>query len=134
MQIEELKRRLEAEGCSPMNYAIESRSSDAYCLMHDGHKWEVFYSERGLDSDPIFSSPSEADACSFFLSHMLKQEHWHLVGVFDSELEAKAYEREVIRLGATPIRNDLPETILGTAKFRVFVAGRDIHLVRNINR
>ena len=134
MRIEDLQKRLEEEGCSPMNYAIGSRSSDAYCLMHDGQKWEVFYSERGSDSDPIFSSQSEAEACSFFLSHMLKQAHWHLVGVFDSELEANAYEREVVRLGAKPIRNDLPETILGTAKFRVFVAGRDLHLVKHTKK
>ena len=134
MQIEQLKRRLEEEGCSPMNYAIESRSSDAYCLMNDGKRWQVFYSERGCDSEPIFSSPSESDACAFFLEHMRKQSNWHLIGVFDSELEAKAFELEVSRLGAKPIRNDLPESMLGTPKFRVFVAGRDIHIVKDIKR
>jgi len=134
MLIPELRKKLEEEGCAPMNYAIESRGSDAFCLMNDGRKWRVFYSERGWDADPIFTSESEAEACTFFLDHMRKQPNWHLVGVFPSELEAKSFEREVTRLGATPIRNDLPESLMGTPQFRVFVAGRDIHLVRSIKR
>ena len=134
MRIHELKQKLVEEGCSPMNYAIESRVSDAYCLTHDGIRWNVFYSERGIDSDPIFSSESESYACEFFLHHMCQQANWHLVGVFASELEAKAFEKEVSRMGATPIRNDLPESMLGTPQFRVFVAGRDIHSVEAIKR
>jgi len=134
MQISELRLKLVEEGCSPLNYAIESRGSDAFCLMHDGMRWNIFYSERGVDSDPIFSSQVESEACEFFLQHLCKQTHWHLVGVFPSELEAKAFEREVIRLGATPIRNDLPESMLGTPQFRVFVAGRDIHAVEPIKQ
>lgn len=132
MQINELRLKLIEEGCSPLNYALESRGSDAFCLMHDGSCWNIFYSERGVDSDPIYSSPSESEACEFFFQYMCKQTNWHLVGVFPSEWEAKEFEREVIRLGATPIRNDLPESILGTAQFRVFVAGRDIHAVEPI--
>ena len=117
-----------------MEYAIESRGSDAHCLMHDGVRWKVFYSERGVDSPPVFSSESESQACEFFLQHLCKQANWHLVGVFDSDLEANAFENEVVGLGATPIRNDLPESILGTPQFRVFVAGRDIHAVESIRR
>ncbi|MCP5537251.1 MAG: SPOR domain-containing protein [Akkermansiaceae bacterium] len=134
MTIPELKQKLYDEGCSPCNYAIESSGSDVYCLNNDGAQWKVYYTERGYDFDPIFTSESESEACDFFLQHMLKQSNWHLVGVFQSELEAKAYEREVSRFGATPIRNDLPESIMGTAQFRVFVAGRDIHLVESIRQ
>ena len=134
MQIPELRRKLEEEGCAPMNYAIESRGSDAYCLMNDGRQWRVFYSERGWDADPIFTSDSEADACEFFLDHMRKQPNWHLVAVRPSEMEAKAFEKEIERHGATPIRNDLAESIMGTPQFRVFVAGRDIHLVSHLKR
>ena len=134
MEINELRLKLVEEGCSPFNYALESRGSDAFCLLHDGRCWNIFYSERGVDSDPIFSSESESEACEFFLQHMCKQSNWHLVGVFSWELEAKAFEREVIRLGAKPIRNDLPESIFGTPQFRVFVAGRDIHAVEPIKR
>jgi len=102
--------------------------------MHDGREWRVFYSERGWDADPIFTSESESDACEFFLDHMRKQPNWHLVGVFPSELEASTFGREVERLGARPIRNDLPESMVGAPQFRVFVAGRDIHLVDTIKR
>lgn len=134
MKIAQLRQRLEEEGCSPFNYAIESSGSDVWRLVHDGQHWRVLYSERGYDSDPIFTSQSESEACEFFLDHILKQPNWHLVGVFPSELEAKGFEREVTRLGATPIRNDLPESMMGTPQFRVFVAGRDIHLAKPIKR
>jgi hypothetical protein len=134
MDLDELRQKLEEEGYSPWNYALESRGSDAYCLMHDGCRWNVFYSERGIDSDPIFVSKSESEACEFFLQHLCKQANWHLIAAFPSELEAKAFEREVTRLGATPIRNDLPESILGLPQFRVFVAGRDIHAVGHLRR
>ena len=100
MRVSELQKKLDEEGCAPSNYAIESRGSDAYCLMNDGKQWRVFYSERGCDADPIFTTASESEACGFFLDHMRKQPNWHLIGVCPSELEAKAFEREVERLGA----------------------------------
>ena len=134
MLIPELKRKLEEEGCSQMTYSIESGGSDVYCLRNDGRRWNVFYTERGCDSEPIFSSKSESDACEFFFDYICKQPNWHLVGVFPFELEAQAFEREVARLGAAPIRNDLPESFLGAPQFRVFVAGRDIHAVKSIRR
>jgi hypothetical protein len=134
MQIDELKQKLIESGCSSLNYAIQSRESDAFCLMHDGVRWNIFYSERGVDSASIFSSPFESEACEFFLQHLCKQENWHLVGVFSSESEAKDFESEVVRLGATPLRNDLPESMFGTPQFRVFVAGRDIHAIETIKQ
>ena len=134
MRISELQEKLDKEGCAASNYAIESRGSDVFCLMSDGRHWRVFYSERGCDADPIFTTESESEACEFFLDHMRKQPNWHLIGVFPSELEARAFEKEVERRGAAPIRNDLPESIMGTPQFRVFVAGRDIHLVRDIKQ
>jgi hypothetical protein len=134
MRISELQKKLEDEGCSPLSYAIESRGSDVYCLMHDGRQWRVFYTERGCDDDPFFTTESESEACEFFFDYICKQPNWHLVGVFPSELEAKGFENEVARHGATPIRNDFPESMMGIPQFRVFVAGRDIHLVRDIKR
>ena len=129
MQIAELKKKLADAGCSPAHYEIGTGGSDVYCLNNDGTKWNIFYTERGTDSEPIFSSESESEACEFFLQHMCKQPNWHLVGVFQTEAEAEAEERKVKRLGAVPIRNDLPESIMGTPQFRIFVAGRDIHYV-----
>ena len=134
MRISELQNKLDEEGCSPASYAIESRGSDTYCLINDGRQWQVFYSERGYDADPIFTTASESEACDFFLDHILKQPNWHLIRVFSSELEAKAFEKEIERCGAVPIRNDMPESIMGTPQFRVFVAGRDIHLVSDLKQ
>jgi hypothetical protein len=134
MTIAELRQKLEEEGCSPSNYAIESRGSDAYCLMHDGKVWSIFYSERGCDSDPIFTTESQPEAFTYFLEFTRTQRHWHLIGVFPTDPEAKEFEHEVVKCGATPVRNDLPAYLLGVPQYRVFVLGRDIHLVKAIRR
>ncbi|MEK0449745.1 MAG: hypothetical protein RL088_2013 [Verrucomicrobiota bacterium] len=134
MTIAELRQKLEEEGCSPSNYAIESRGSDAYCLMHDGKVWSIFYSERGCDSDPIFTTESQPEACTYFLELMRTQRHWHLVGVFATDAEAREFEQRVVECGAKPVRNDIPARILGVPQYRVFVLGRDIHLVKSIKQ
>jgi len=134
MTTAELLQILEEEGCSPTNYAIESRGSDAYCLMHDGTHWRIFYSERGCDSDPIFTTESQPEACAHFLELMRTQRHWHLVGAFPTDAEAREFENQVVRCGAKPVRNDLPAYLLGVPQYRVFVLGRDIHLVNSIKQ
>jgi hypothetical protein len=134
MHTEELRKKLVEEGCSLSNFAIGARESDAHCLVKDGGEWKVVYSERGLDRETLFTSASEEEACAFFLGLMRKQRHWHLVGSFPTEREAVWFEREVARLGAIPIRNDVPASVAGTTRYRVFVAGYDIHLVMPIVR
>ena len=134
MNLRQLRKRLEEEGCSPLNYAVGSRASDAFCLIRESGIWKVCYSERGRDSDPIFTSASESEACGFFLDHMCRQPNQHLVGTFGSDEEAKTFEAEVARAGARPFRNDVPAAIHGTPRFRVFVAGKDIHIARPLMR
>ncbi|MBO2011436.1 hypothetical protein [Hymenobacter negativus] len=90
MTTAELSRRLLAEGCNPSNYAINTRSYDGFCLMQQGQQWTVFYSERGDDQAPVFTSIDEAVACQYFFDFVMKMEHRHLVGVLRSEPAAQA--------------------------------------------
>lgn len=131
MNTEELKKQLLAEGCNENNFAILSRGSDTFCLDKRGTRWEVFYSERGDDSEPIFSSESEEDACEFFFNHIMKQQHWHIVGFFKSETEARELESKLVSIGVKPIRNDIPAyKTAHDPRYRVFVVGKDIFKVR----
>lgn len=68
MNTRELAERLLEEGCNPSMYAIGPRggASDAFYLSHRDAQWQVCYTERGLDSPPIYASGSESQACEFF--------------------------------------------------------------------
>ncbi|MDQ2793061.1 MAG: SPOR domain-containing protein [Bacteroidota bacterium] len=90
MTTTELARRLLAEGCNPDTYAIDKRSYDGFCLLHNGRGWAVFYSERGRDQEPVFISLDEDAACQYFFDFVMRQEHRHLVGCLRSEPAAQA--------------------------------------------
>ncbi len=66
MKASEVDQRLRDEGCNPSTYSVFGSSHDAWCLDSRGGQWVVFYSERGIDSPPIFSGDSEEGACEFF--------------------------------------------------------------------
>ena len=123
----ELTEKLLAEGCTPESFAVLSRQSDAYCLDKLLGEWAVFYSERGIDSNPIFTSESEVEACNFFYDYILKLEHWHLVGFFKQELQAQELENKLKEFGIESIRNDIPAfNTVNDPRFRVFVVGKCI--------
>jgi hypothetical protein len=131
MKAKYLTKKLIAEGCNPKSFAVLSRNHDAYCIDHDGKEWTVFYSERGCDSDPIFRSINEEEACDFFYQLVINQEHWHIVGFFKDETEAKNLVTKLLAIDIKPIRNDIP-SYKGAKdpRFRVFVVGKDIFKVR----
>lgn len=127
MKSSELTKKLLEEGCNPHSFAVLSRSHDAYCIDKKGKEWTVFYSERGCDSDPIFRSTSEEEACEFFYQYVINQEHWHIVGFFKDETDAKELEDKLLSIGIKPIRNDIPSyKSANDPRFRVFVVGKDI--------
>ena len=131
MKTTELRQKLIAVGCNENNFAILARGDDAFCLDKNGLDWVVFYSERGLDSEPIFKSRSEDEACTFFFEYLSKQQHWHLVGFFKSEDEARELEQKLAKSGMQPIRNDMPAyRKANDPRYRVFVVGKDILKVR----
>jgi len=127
MDVSELRMRLESEGCSEHVYAILSSGNDVYCLNRRGENWVVYYTERGIDSDPIYTSNSEGVACQLFFDFIMKLEHRHMVGFFDSEAEAGALEEKLRSFGVAPVRNDMPSYRASRdPRYRVFVFGEDI--------
>jgi hypothetical protein len=132
MDTTELKRRLEAEGCNPLRYAVGARgaASDAFCLTHDGRRWNVFYTERGEDSPPIYSSDDEAEACEFFFGHVMAERHDHMVGFFIDEADARALRERLRRVGVASWQDRIPFGGMHDPRFRVFVTGKAIFAAR----
>lgn len=134
MTIADVTPALLAAGCNPLGFAVgeRGRASDAFVLLRQNNRWEVFYTERGVDSEPIFTHASEDMACEYFVNLVGSQTHWHLVGWFGDEAAVRRYEDEVRALGVKPIRNDIPNfRHAGDPRFRVFVLGKDIFAMRS---
>jgi hypothetical protein len=133
MKTSELKEYLLSQGCSESSFAVGSRgaANDAYCLVYNGRDWVIFYTERGCDSPPVFSSSSEEVARDYFIKLILAQKHWHLVGFFINESAAISLAQKIEQLGVKAVRNDIPNySKEGDARYRVFVIGKDILPIR----
>lgn len=132
--IQALEQRLLAEGCNSANYAIGDRgsASDAYCLTWSGSLWQVFYTERGVDQAPFFSSPSEGEACAFFFRQIMSMRHDHCVGFFRSAAAADAFERLLAANGISCWRDQIRYSGPHDPRYRVFVVGRAIFSVREL--
>lgn len=133
MNIVELEQRLLDEGCNPDSFAIGQRggASDAFCLVHDGSAWTVFYTERGIDHSPFFTSPDEAEACAFFFKHMMSFRYSHLVGFFREPVRAEAMLTTLKAAGLNAWRDAIPYRD-GEWWQRVFVMGKDIFTARRL--
>ena len=129
MTTAELEHHLLAEGCNPDNYAINARSYNGFCLMRQRRQWNVFFSERGDDQDPIFTSPDEDAACRYFFDFVMKMEHRHLVGFLRSEAAARALQvrLEVAGIAPYPFRVLYAEN---DYRHGVSVMGKDIFRAR----
>lgn len=129
----ETYKKLIAEGCSTQNFAIDSHGSDVYCLCNKNGAWSVFYTERGVDCPPIFSSASQTQACEFFYNYIMEMEHWHIVGFYKDLSSAKAMESKLSSLSIRFVRNDIPAyREQNDPRFRVFVVGKDIFRFKDI--
>ncbi|NVJ52026.1 MAG: SPOR domain-containing protein [Gammaproteobacteria bacterium] len=135
MNTSELKQKLLEEGCNPNNFCIGSSGvmSDVYCLSENYGKWSIFYTERGLNSKPIYESRNEAEACEFYYNQIMAIEHWHNVGFFESDEPALKLQQELEFAGIKAIRNDMPPLKAGGPNIRrVFVIGKDIFKVKDM--
>ena len=64
---------------------------------------------------------------------MLKQDNWHLVASFKKEENAEKLESRLLGLKVNPILNDIPSYARANdPRYRVFVAGKQIHVVREM--
>jgi hypothetical protein len=133
MNIHELEKRLEEEGCSRTYYSIGSGGSDVFCLDNQQGIWRVFYTERGHDDDPIFESQSEEEACEFFFTYITTRiRHNHIVGFFKSKEKAEAMTKRLQNHGIPSYRNDIPYGGWKDPRYRVFVTGKDIFKAREL--
>jgi hypothetical protein len=134
MNTDELSRRLFEEGCNPSLYAVGSRgtASDAFCLTHSGTQWQVYYTERGQDSPPIYASGSESQACEFFLNHIMAMRHDHCVGFFKSKHSAEALEARLKEMGLSPLSDQIPYGGPSDPRFRVVVTGKAIFPAKSV--
>lgn len=132
MNTQLLAERLFEEGCNPDIYAIGSRGvlSDGWYLAHKDGQWQVCYTERGRDSEPIFVSGSESQACTFFFQHITAMRHDHCVGFFKSRDNAVALEHDLSVLGIQSWSDEIPYAGIHDPRYRVFVSGKAIFLAR----
>lgn len=66
----ELKRVLDSEGFNPRVYSLDGGlSNDTLCLTHEGGRWGVYYTERGVRFDEQWFD-SESAACERLLSEL----------------------------------------------------------------
>lgn len=128
MNIQELRQKLYEEGCNASMYAIGQRgsASDAYCLTHHGNEWQVYYTERGVDQSPFYTSESEADACQYFFEYIMRFRHDHWVGFFRSERAADELMEKLQVIGLHPRKDAIPYRGKKDLRYRVFVEGREI--------
>lgn len=131
MTTAELALRLEQEGCSSGNYSINTRSYDGFCLVNDGFQWAVFYSERGRDQTPIFTSINESEACQFYFDFVLNMRHDHLVGFLRSEKAARALQAQLAGQGI-PTHADRMLYGHNDYRHRIMVVGKDVFKAREL--
>jgi hypothetical protein len=132
MNTRELAQRLLEEGCNPSSFAVGSRggASDAFCLTYTGTQWQVFYTERGQDSPPIYASGSESQACEFFFQHIVAMRHDHCVGFFKSEHSALVLKAKLQEAGVSSWSDRIPYGGPNDPRYRVFVTGKAIFPAR----
>jgi hypothetical protein len=131
MTTAELAHRLEAEGANPATYDIGRRSYDGVCLLHEGGRWVVLYSERGRDQAPMFASADESAACEYYLTHVLAQPQYHPVGFFHSEKAAQALQVRLEQQGLT-VRTGKLLYAANDYRHQVWVMGKDIFAARQL--
>lgn len=132
MNLAELGGRLEAAGANPATYSLGTRNYNGFCLMWLGGQWRVFFSERGLDQDPIFSSGDEVAACQFFFDFTLRQRHQHCVAFLRSKEAAAAVRAKLATHGIATTQYELYYAAPNDYRQQVFVAGTDIFAARKL--
>lgn len=134
LNLVELAQRLEAEGCNPGSYALGTRgsASDAFCLIHDGTAWQVFYTERGVNQEPFYTAASEVDACVYFFDYITRFRHDHCVGFFRTQQAATDLRERLALSGVATHEDVIPYSALRDRRYRVFVTGKDIFVARRL--
>jgi hypothetical protein len=71
MNIEQLKLRLAKANVMPIVYCINCKNPmEQYCLMQDGARWSVYYSERGVKRNEVIFQ-NESEACEYLYNKLI---------------------------------------------------------------
>ena len=130
MNCESLKKRLKDEGYSESYYSVRCRNNDTFALDQFDGEWWVFYTERGIVSDPEFRSESEEAACAYLWEKMQHIRQDHLVGWFTDLTHAQEFSRALTWRGLKNHINHIPRPVLPQTVYRVFVYGKAIFEVQ----
>ncbi len=135
MELRELYDKLISEGCN--HFYIDGvggpHSDDVEHLGETDGVWEVYYTERGVKSDPLFSTRDKDVAIKYYLDHVLSIEHWHLVAFTRSSEILDSYRHQLEAAGLRTIQNDIPSyAVRGDRVLRLFVTNKDIFRAREI--
>lgn len=128
----ELAQRLYFLGCRPDSYAIGLRASasDAFCLVRSGRQWNVFYTERGYDQSPLFSSEDESLACEFLLKQLMSFRHDRHVGDFQSVDKANELQQRLEDIGLRSTQRAYATHKTAGQRYLVSVDGVDFFTAR----
>lgn len=135
LDLQQLHDKLLSEGCN--RFYIEGpggpMSDDVDCLGFSNGNWIVYYTERGQESPPVFSSPDMRLAIEFYCDRILKTDHWHLL-VFTRSLEIFNRRKAVLDgAGIATVRNDIPDfKVAGDRIYRLFVLNKAIFRAREL--
>lgn len=131
MRITDLKDKLINEGCNVNRFGVMQITDDAYSIVKDNEFWEIFYSEHGKKSPPVFRTKNESEACEYFFRLILEERHFHLICFCKNKKDVKLIENQLRAIDVKSIRNDIPAyTTNDDPRFRIFVEGKDVFKVK----
>ena len=140
MNIEELENRLLEEGCKwfvippfqhdGVNVAL---ATGVDVLENENGIWKIYFAERGTKKTPIFESSSEKEACDHYYKIITSEEHWHIVGVYENEINAFKLQEKLENIEVNFRKNSrLPSKDGDPGLIFISVLGKAIFKVREL--
>jgi hypothetical protein len=97
-----------------------------------GTVWQVYYTERGQNAPPIFESPDEAAACTFYFDLIMAMRHDHCVGFFREETAVHSLKARLNQHNIPSHHDKIPYGGPNDPRYRVFVTGKDIFAAKAV--
>jgi hypothetical protein len=135
-KLKELYDELISEGCNNFYiYGInKSIPDDVICLDKNGEKWEVYYTERDIKGEIIYSTLDVDEAINYYRDYIIKHiTHLHLICFTRSNEIMNNYKSIIENIGIKIIQNDIPSyKFSGDYIYRIFVKNKDIFKIKNL--
>jgi hypothetical protein len=108
-KLKKLNNELIENGCN--NFYIHGISKildDVFCLDIINGKWTIYYSERGIMGEIIYSTEKIEDAINYYKNYIMKMEHRHLILMTRSNKMFNEYRDIIENNRIKIIQNDIP--------------------------